>query len=60
MHGVHDIVVPYQHAEELHSAGSEPKQLVTFKNSAHSDMVFQEPAAFCETLKGFLADLHRS
>lgn len=57
LHGTDDQVVPYNHAEELFRCAAEPKKLVKFQDTGHSDFLIQQPDLFCAELKKFLAEL---
>ncbi len=55
IHGVHDQVVPYSHAERLYKEAIEPKQLLTLPHSAHNDICNTAPDEFLHTVIDFMA-----
>lgn len=53
-HGVHDIVIPYQHGEELFDEAIEPKFFVKLSDCAHSDIASVAPDQYIEEIRQFL------
>lgn len=53
LHGSRDTIIPVRHAEELHAAANEPKQLWIARDAGHNDL-YEHGAA--EVVLGFLRD----
>lgn len=53
-HGVHDIVIPFGHAEQLFAEAVEPKFFVKLANCAHSDITTSAPDEYLAEIRQFL------
>ncbi len=56
LHTRHDELVPVQHAERLHAAAPEPKQLEIFERGGHNDIFVWNRKAYMALVESFLAN----
>lgn len=54
MHGTHDEVIPFAHAQRLYDAAGEPKTLYVIENGIHGDSYQRDPERYWETVLPFL------
>jgi len=55
MHTRHDELVPAHHAERLHAAAPEPKQLRIFERGGHNDIFMWNRDAYMALVEAFIA-----
>ncbi|MBM4258366.1 MAG: alpha/beta hydrolase [Deltaproteobacteria bacterium] len=55
LHARHDELLPAQHAEMLHTAAPEPKQLKIFDRGGHNDIFYRNQAEYMQLVEAFLA-----
>jgi pimeloyl-ACP methyl ester carboxylesterase len=55
LHARHDELLPAQHAEMLHAAAPEPKQLKIFERGGHNDIFYRNQAEYMQLVEAFLA-----
>ena len=60
VHGDRDEIVPFQMAEQLFEAASEPKRFHAVRGAVHNDVYERGGAAYFRALKEFIADLASS
>jgi fermentation-respiration switch protein FrsA (DUF1100 family) len=56
IHGVLDLVVPYEHATALYAVACEPKELLTLPLSGHNDLASTAPNQYVEAINRLLSN----
>jgi pimeloyl-ACP methyl ester carboxylesterase len=56
LHTQHDELVPVHHAERLHAAAPEPKQLHIFARGGHNDVFMWNREAYMALVESFVAN----
>jgi hypothetical protein len=56
LHTQHDELVPVHHAERLHAAAPEPKQLHIFERGGHNDIFMWNREAYMTLVESFVAN----
>ncbi len=54
LHARHDELLPARHAEMLHAAAPEPKQLKIFDRGGHNDIFYRNQAEYMQLVEEFL------
>ena len=57
LHTRFDELVPAHHAERLHAAAREPKQLHIFDHGGHNDIFYRNQAAYMQLVEAFIGSL---